>query len=74
LRDLLFFCAESCRTVAMAIALRTPDHRTLCAQCADLCEACASACARHGRMDAMIASCRRCAERCRVVAASRAAA
>ncbi len=66
---LMLACAEMCRTSAHLMLLGTEHHRHACAECAEICEACAKSCEEVGGMDDCVRQCRRCAETCRKMAA-----
>lgn len=68
---LLLDCADICHTSAAFMARGSEHHRSVCNTCMDVCEACASSCARF-EQDEMMRTCadmcRRCAESCRRMA------
>lgn len=62
-------CAELCRTSAHLMLIGSPEHRHICAHCAELCEQCAAECERLGDMQDCVDACRACAASCRAMAA-----
>ena len=69
--NLILACAESCRTSARFMLLRSEFHVQVCGVCADVCEACADDCESKGADDVMkrfVEACRQCAEACREMA------
>lgn len=66
---LMMACSEICRTAAHFMLMASPDHKAICATCAEICERCARDCERLGDMQACVEACRRCAESCRRMAA-----
>lgn len=65
---LMMACAEICRTSAHFMLMGSPDHKAICAACADICERCAQDCESLGDMQECVEACRRCAESCRRMA------
>lgn len=66
-------CAAICRLAAGAMARGSECAATICAACADVCEACGAECGRHD-MDhcrACATACRHCAAECRRMAGSK---
>jgi hypothetical protein len=60
-------CAAICRLAAGYMARGSEFAKALCAQCAEVCQACGEECAKH-EMDhcrECAAACRRCADECR---------
>jgi hypothetical protein len=66
---LMMACAEMCRTSAHFMLIGTEHHKHTCAECAEICEACARDCERIGDMQECVVACRECAEMCRRMAA-----
>jgi hypothetical protein len=66
---LMIACTEMCRVSAHFMLIRSPAHRAMCVQCAELCENCAADCERLGDMDECAEACRTCADSCRAMAA-----
>ena len=66
---LMMACAEICRTSAHFMLMGSPDHKAICAACAEICERCAQDCQSLGDMQQCVEACRRCAESCRRMAA-----
>lgn len=66
---LMIACTELCRVSAHFMLIGSPAHKSICAQCAELCENCAADCERLGDMDECVTACRTCAESCRNMAA-----
>jgi hypothetical protein len=54
-------CAAICELAAAAMARGSENAQSICALCADICEACGEECAKHSAME----HCQRCAEACR---------
>jgi hypothetical protein len=71
---LISACAEICRTAAHFMLINSPQHKSICAECADICKQCAEDCERIGDMADCVEACRRCADSCRTMAAGRRAA
>lgn len=65
---LMLACAETCRTAAHVMIVGSRHAPHLCAECADICDDCASECERLDDMDECVRACRICAERCREMA------
>jgi len=66
---LMMACAEICRTSAHFMLMGSPHHKHICAECAEICDQCATDCERLGDMQECVDVCRRCAESCRKMAA-----
>ena len=64
-------CAALCRLAAGYMSRASECARTICAVCADVCDACAQECAKHSKMEhcrRCADACQRCAEECRRMA------
>ncbi|WP_426960355.1 four-helix bundle copper-binding protein [Muricoccus radiodurans] len=70
---LMMDCAQLCATDADFMIRGSAHHARLCGVCAEVCEACAADCEKHGEgdaaMQACVVACRRCAAECRKMAA-----
>jgi hypothetical protein len=66
---LMMACAEICRTSAHFMLIHTRHHKHTCRECAEICEECATDCARLPGMAQCVQACRGCAESCRKMAA-----
>ena len=66
---LMMACAEICRTAAHFMLLGSKHHKHVSAECAEICEQCATDCERLGDMEECVAACRECAESCKRMAA-----
>ena len=64
---LLLDCAQICAVSADFMARRSPYHTHVCAECAEICNACAAFCEAHPDPDGQM---KRCAEACRACARS----
>lgn len=66
---LLLDCANSCQASTESMLLGSQFQARLCAVCAEICEACATSCARIAGDDSLTKhcadTCRRCAASCR---------
>lgn len=72
---LLSACAEICDTSARFMLLGSKHHSQTCGVCAEVCEACASDCAKFTddeMMQRCAETCRACARSCREMAAAHA--
>lgn len=56
-------CADMCRLAAAAIARGDKHVKAICLLCADICQSCATECAKHA-----MGHCQRCADACRSMA------
>lgn len=61
-------CAEMCHTLAHLMLIGTDHHKHTCAECAEICEACAKSCEQMGGIETCVQQCRRCADSCRKMA------
>ncbi len=64
---IMMACAEICRTTAHFALMNSRHAPHVARECAEICEQCASDCARLGDMDDCAEQCRRCAKACREV-------
>lgn len=64
----LLDCAQICALSADFMSRRSPHHEHVCAECAEICNACAALCEGHpdpdGQMKRCAEACRRCAQSC----------
>ncbi|HEY0858738.1 MAG TPA: four-helix bundle copper-binding protein [Albitalea sp.] len=63
-------CAEACRFASAAMSRGSEFAQTVCAMCADICEACGEECAHHpmAHCQECAQACKRCAQECRRMA------
>ncbi|WP_443098614.1 four-helix bundle copper-binding protein [Variovorax sp. CCNWLW225] len=63
-------CAAACQFAAAAMARGSEHAKSICALCADICQACGEECAKHkaGHCQACAKACRECAAACRSMA------
>ena len=66
---LMAACAEICRTTAHLLLMDSVHGRHMARECAEVCEACATDCARLGDMESCVAACRACAKACAALTA-----
>lgn len=67
---LMMNCAEICQTAANFMLSDSPLRHSVCAVCAEVCEACALSCNSVGQMSKCIEACKSCAEKCEQMAGS----
>ena len=64
----LLDCAQMCALSADFMTRGSPHHSHVCAECAEICNACAALCEAHpdpdGQMKRCAEACRRCAQSC----------
>ncbi len=64
-------CADICRMAAAFMARGSEHAGHICAECAEICQACGDECAKHSGMEhcqRCAEACHRCAEECRKMA------
>ncbi|CAG0991691.1 putative cysteine-rich protein YhjQ [Burkholderiales bacterium] len=63
-------CAEACRFASAVMSRGSELAQSVCALCADICEACGEECARHpmAHCQECAQACKRCAQECRRMA------
>jgi hypothetical protein len=61
---LMIDCAAICATAADFMLHKSQFHKQLCRLCAEVCETCATDCAKLDGMEACVAACRKCAQAC----------
>ena len=66
---LMAACAEICRTTAHLLLMDSGHGRHMARECAEVCEVCATDCARVGDMESCVAACRACAKACAALSA-----
>lgn len=64
----MLVCAEMCRTAAYVMITGSTLYHRVCGACAEICDACLTACLDLDDMEACVESCQRCKECCEVMA------